>query len=129
MFVMPIGNEAFEAADRDGFALDAAHAFAFALVFLRADASADGRQAGRLMDDPVSGFKIAFGDLSDKIGNMDFDGTSADARVIFTAEAAFSFIDGLFGGIAESDFFEIFIAHVRCLGRHRIFLKGHIRHF
>ena len=119
---MPIGNKAFEATDGDGFALDAAHAFALALVFLRADAAADGRQAGRLMDDPVSGFKIAFGDLSDKFGDMDLDGTSADTRVVFAIQAAFGFIDGLFGGIAKGDLFEVFIAHVRCLGRHRIFL-------
>ena len=119
---MPIGDKAFEAADGDGFALDAAHTFALALVFLRADAAADGRQAGRLMDDPVSGFKIAFGDLRDKFGDMDLDGTSADTRVVFAIQAAFGFIDGLFGGIAEGDLFEVFIAHVRCLGRHRIFL-------
>lgn len=47
------------------------------------------------MDDLISGFEIAFGDLSDEIGNMDLYGTSSDARVIFTAEAAFCFIDGL----------------------------------
>ena len=45
MFVMPIGDEAFKSADCDGFAFDSAHAFAFALVFLRADAAADSRQA------------------------------------------------------------------------------------
>ena len=80
------------------------------------------------MDDLISGFEIAFGDLSDEIGNMDLYGTSSDARVIFTAEAAFCFIDGLFGCIAESDLFEVFIAHVRRLGRHRILFQGHIRH-
>ena len=80
------------------------------------------------MDDLISGFEIAFGYLSDEIGDMDFNGTSADARVIFTAKAAFCFIDGLFGCIAESDLFEVFITHIRRLGRHRILFQGHIRH-
>ena len=43
MRIVPVGNKAFESADADRFALDAAHALSLALIFLRTDASAHGR--------------------------------------------------------------------------------------
>ena len=80
--VVPVGNEPLQAADGDRLALDAAHALAFALRFLRAHPAAHGGQGAGLLNDLVRLFKFARGDFGDKIGDMYFDGAAADAGFV-----------------------------------------------
>ena len=68
--------EAFKSADADGFCLDAADTFAFALLFLRAYTTANGRKKVCGGDDLVCFLEFAFGNLRDEFGNSYADGTT-----------------------------------------------------
>ena len=79
---VPVRDEAFQSADRNRFALLAVHAFALALIFLRADTSADCRQGAVLSDNLVSCFKISLCHLLDEQRNLNIDRTSGHARFL-----------------------------------------------
>ena len=79
---MPVRDEAFQSADRNRFALLAMHAFALALIFLRADTSADCRQGAVLGNDFVSRFKISLCHLRNEQRNFNIDRTSGHARLL-----------------------------------------------
>ena len=51
VLAVPVGDEALQTADAHRLALDAAHALGLALRLLRADAAADRRQRGLLVED------------------------------------------------------------------------------
>ena len=118
-----IGAEPLQAADGHGLALFAPDALAFALAFLRADTAADGRQGVGIVNDLIGFIEVAFLHLGDKFRDPHIDGTAADARLFFTAHTAPRFFHGHFGGVAQSHFRKILIAHIRSLLRHFYFFR------
>ena len=140
MGVVPVGDEALEAADRDRFALDAAHTLALALRLLRTYAAADGGQGGGALDHLIGGLEIAGGDLLDEFGDVDVHRAAGHAGGIFAVEAAgdagfilavqaaLRFVERHLLGIAERDLIEVFVSDIRILRRHGILCKSHIRH-
>ena len=75
--------EALDAADRDGLVdvlQELAHrAELLALLLLRADAAADGRQKRRLLDDAERAREVARGGLREEARDVDRDGTALHA--------------------------------------------------
>ena len=104
---VPVCNEAFETADGNGFAFDAEDAFAFALVFLWADAAADGWQAGVLFEAFGRFGKVAFCEGSDEVWNVYMDWAAFNAAWFGAVEAALGFGDGCFFAVAEGNFAEV----------------------
>ena len=124
---VPVSDETFETTDRDRFALDAEHALAFALIFLWANAAADGWQTG-VGFQALSGFgEIAFGERSNKVRNVNMHRAAFDAARLCAMQAARRFGDGRFCAVAKRDFVEIGGAHFRVLHRHVMsrFFAGH----
>ena len=126
MFAMPVGNEALQTADADGFALDAANALAFALGFLRAYATADRRQGRLLIQHFERAFDILFGDLRDERGNIDAYRTGRYAGMILAVQAAPCFVNRHIIGITRCNLFKNLVAIVRRQRRHRALGHGHI---
>ena len=129
MLAMPVRHEALQTADADRLALDAAHAFGFTLRFLRANAAADRRQRGLLVQNLERALDILVGNAFDKRGNINANRARAYAGLVLAMQAAVSFLHGDFAGIAQRDFLEIRRADVRLLLRHRMLLKTHVRHY
>ena len=128
MRIVPVGGEALQPADTDGFALDAAHALAFALAFLGAYPAAHSGQGGGLGDHLISTLKIPCCHFLDEFGNMDAHGAARHAGMVFAVQAALGFVYGRFGGVAQGYFLEILIANLRGLGRHGVLLHRHVGH-
>ena len=82
VFTVPVSHKALQAANADGFALDAAHALALALVLLRADAAADGGQGRGLVNDLIGALIVLFGDLLDEFGDLDLHRAAGDAGMV-----------------------------------------------
>ena len=79
-----ICHKAFKAADGHRLALGPENALALALVFLRADAAADGGQAVGAFDNAVGGVHIANRHFADKVADGHFHRAAADAEGFFT---------------------------------------------
>ena len=88
VFTVPVSHKALQAANADGFALDAAHALALALVLLRADAAADSGKHGVLADGIEGTAEVLRADLLDKAGDVDVDGAALNAERLLAVEAA-----------------------------------------
>ena len=90
---MPVSYESFKTADCNGFALGALYALSLALVFLRADTTADCRKWAVLGNDFISCLEVSFGNLCDEIRNLDIYRTSGNTRFFAASQAAHSFSD------------------------------------
>ena len=66
---VPVGDKALQTTDADGLALDAADTLALALMLLRADTAADGRQCTGLGNHVIGGLKVALGHMLDEAGD------------------------------------------------------------
>ena len=91
---LPIGNITLEPADGDGIALLAGHTDDFALVFLWADATADGRQGVVLLDNGESTLEVRLLNLDDKPGDVDVHGATVDTLWFLALETAVGFDKG-----------------------------------
>ena len=98
---MVVGDEAFEGADGDGLVLDAHHAAAFALRFLRTYAAADGWQSRVVAEGDVGLVEVFLLDVLDEEGNVDAHGAGFDAAGLFALQTAVGLEDGLALGEAE----------------------------
>ena len=128
VFPIPVGDKAFQPSDGDAFSLFAAHAFALALRFLRADTAADRRQRAGFMNDMIGLFKFAFLDCLDEFRNVDRDRTAAHTRLGGAVQAALCFLTRHLLRIAQRDLLEVRAADHRILDRHLDFLQRHVRH-
>ena len=122
-FERTVGDETLEAADADGLALLAEDAVFLALVFLRADAAADGRQRVRFLDFRDSAVIVALFDLRDEFRDVDGHGAAFAALRHFAMQAAFCLRDRRLLVVAERDLVEIVRADARVLHRHRMFFE------
>ena len=128
MFPVPVGHEPLQPADADGFALDAPDALALALILLRADAAADGRQRAGPGDDLVGGLKVALGHLGDKAGDVDVHRAAGTAGVVLALQAALGFLHGHLGGVAQGHLLEVLVADVGVLAGHGTLFRVHVGH-
>ena len=126
--VVPVGNKTLQTADADRFALNAAHALAFALRLLRADTAADSRQGRGLRNNLIRALKVVLGDLFDEFRNMNIDRAAGNARHVLTIQAALCFVQRHFFGIAQCDLFKVLVANVRVLRGHGVLCHSHVRH-
>ena len=125
---MVVSNKTLERADAYRFTLDAANAFAFTLLFLRAYTSANGREEVCGGDDLICFFKFACGNLGNKFGNTYADRATLTAKRIFAVEASCRFFHCLLGRIAKANFFKISGADFGVLLRYGCFFGVHISH-
>ena len=123
-----VGHKALQTAYAHALALDASDAFALALLFLGADAAADGGQGVGGGDDVVSGVKVALGHLGDKLGDAHGHRAAGAAQGVLAVEAALCLVYGHLGGIAQGHLVKILVPYQRILLRHGIFLHLHISH-
>src|SRR3990172_6276260 len=86
-----IAHPAFQPPDGHGLERLADRADAFALVFLRTDAPADGGQEVGRGDGVVSAAVVLGADLRDEPGNVDAHGTAFDAGGVGTEQTALRF--------------------------------------
>ena len=126
--VVPVGDEALEAADAHGLVLDAADAFALALGLLGADAAAHGGQRAVLGDDLIGGLEVALRHLGDKLRDMDLHGAAGHAGHVLAVEAALRLVNGLLLGVAQGYLFKVAAADHGVLMGHRILVGTHIGH-
>ena len=117
---MPVCYETFQTADTDCFTLNGMNALALALVFLRADTTADGRQGTGFTDNLISRFEVSFCNFRDKIRNLDHNRAAGHARSLAALQAPHGFPDSHFLGVSGAHFEEVFISYVRSLFRHRV---------
>ena len=85
--IMAIGDKAFQASDGNWLAFGQKHAFAFALVFLRADPAANGWQAVGGVDYFIGFRQGAVRNLLDEIPDRHFNRTAADTFGLFALQA------------------------------------------
>ena len=125
---MVVRDEALKTANADALALDAAHALRFALLLLRADAAADGRQGVGGGDDLIRRVEVALGDLCDELRDTHLYGAASAAERILTVEAALCLVYCHFGGVAKGDLVEITGTNNGILFGHGILGHFHISH-
>jgi len=114
---LPVGDEALEATDGHRVPLLGQHALDLALVFLRADAAADGGQDVGLLDLPRRLGELALPHETDEAGDIHGDGAALDARGPLALQAAAGLGDRLLGGIAQRNLVEVVDADLgRLLG-------------
>ena len=125
---LPVGHVALEAADGDAlpdvFVDGADGAELLALVLLRADAAADGRQDARLADDAEGLGVVALGDLMDEGGDVDGDGAALHARGVLALEATAGLDPRLSLGIALGHLAHVALADVGRLHGHLLLGDG-----
>ena len=126
MLAVPVSDEALQTADAHGFALDAAHALGFALGLLGADAAADCRQGGLLVQDLKRALDVLVGDALDEGGDVDVHRAGGHAGLVLAVQAAAGLADGHFIGITGGHFLEHLVAIVGCEGGHRALGQAHI---
>ena len=97
--VVVVSYETFDAADCNGFALDAAVAELFALVFLGADTAANCGQAGVQRNDAVSFIVVALFSSLDESGDVQINRAALTAVRNLAVQAASSFVLYLFFGV------------------------------
>ena len=121
---LAVSHEAFEAADGDGFPALREDAVFLALIFLRADAAADGRQCIRLLDRCDGTVEVALLDLADERRDVYRDRASLAALRHLAVQAALSLGHCRFLIVAQSDFVKIVGTDFRVLYRHLVFLEN-----
>ena len=102
-----VTDKAFKPPDCHCFERLADGADAFALIFLWADASADGRQQAGLGQDVVGTAQILLADLLDEARDVDADRATRDAGLVRAHQAAIGFAQGFFEVVAAGHFFKI----------------------
>ena len=117
---MVVGHEALQTADGHRLSLGLEHAVAFALIFLRADAAADGGQTVGGLDDAVGRVEIAARHFTDEVADGHLHRAALDAAGILALQAAGGLLQGHFLGIAEGHLVKVAGAHVGGL-------TGHVR--
>ena len=101
-----VGNEALEVTDGNGFVTHfQMDTLRFALLLLRAYATADSRQRTGLVDDSRSLLYIAEFDLLDERRYIDVHGAAFDAARVLARQAAVALSERLFGCQAEVNLF------------------------
>ena len=124
-----VGAEALDATDCDGL-LDVLHqlahrAFLHALLLLWADASADGREKGGLLDDLERAGEIALSRLREEAGDVDRDGAALHAGLGGALQAAGGLALGHLGRVAKRDFLHVVGALLSVLLGHRLLRNRH----
>ena len=101
-----VGNEALKVTDGNGFVTHfQVDTLCFALLLLRAYATADGRQRTGLVDDSRSLLYIAEFDLLDERRYIDVHGAAFDAARVLARQATVALGDCLLGCQAEVHLF------------------------
>ena len=85
---LAVGGEALETADGHGFATLGKDAVFLALILLRADAAADGRQGIRFLDGRDGAVEVTLLDLGDERGDIDRNRTALAALRHLAVQAA-----------------------------------------
>ena len=119
---LAVSHEAFEAADGDGLPALREDAVLLALIFLWADATADGRQGIRLLDRRDSAVEVALLDLADEGRDVDGDRATLAALWYLAVQAALCLGHCRLLVVAESDFLKVMGTDFRVLYRHLVFL-------
>jgi hypothetical protein len=114
-----VADPAFEPADGDRLQRVAHGANALALIFLRADAAADGRQQIGGGDDVVGAAKIVFGDFLDETRDIDIDRAAPDAGLVRTHQASLRFIQRIVEPVAAGHLRKVLRPLLRSLFAHR----------
>ena len=129
VFPIPVGNKTLQAANRHWLALDTTDALALTLGLLGADTAGQSGQRVGGGDDFIGSLEIALLYLLDKFGDADVDRAALHTFGILAAQAALGFLHCHFGGVAQSDFFEVMGTNLRVLLRHGSLGQSHIRHY
>ena len=129
VFPVPVGNEPLQTADGHRLTLDAPDALALALGLLGTHTAGKSRQGVGGGDDFVSGLEIPLTNLGDELRDAHVDRAALHALGVLAVQAAASFLNGHFLGIAQGDFLEIPGTNQRFLLGHGNFLQRHISHF
>ena len=114
-----VRHETFELADGDRLALDAEHAAALALRFLRTHAPAHGGKRRVLRDDRGRAGDVAGGELRDETRDLQAHRAGGHAARVAAVQAAGRFQERLFLIVAVAYFFKIGRADLRVLLAHR----------
>ena len=120
MLTRIVGNKALQAADCYRLALDTQHALAFALVFLRADTSADSRQCTLLLKNFISLGKVFLCHLMDKLRNININRAAAYTTRFGAVQAALCLVYRHFLSVAKCYLLKVFVTHISRLLRHSI---------
>ena len=116
-----IGHEAFEFADMHSLTLLGKHAIALALTLVGAYATANCGQIAAVVDDTHGITEVAFGHLSDPVGNIIADRASLLASGHLAVETSLSLLDSLGQRIAVRHLFEIIyhglLSRINCFYR------------
>ena len=123
---VPVGDKTLKPSDADALALQAADTFGLALLFLRADAAADGGQRVGGGDDLVGGLKVALADLFEEAGDLDGHGAALAAGRVLAVEAAGGLLHGGVSVIAEGNLVKVAGADNGVLFRHGVLRHAHI---
>ena len=115
---LPVGDEAFEVADRERAELPAHHAGALALVLLRADAPGDRGQHVVLAHLGCRGAVVPLEHELDELADLDPDRAALLAGRLLALDAAQGFGPGLRRIEAQVDLLEVRAPHGRRLLRH-----------
>ena len=115
-----VSYETFQTTNSNRFAFDTKHTFTFALVFLRANATANCRQAILAFQDFNCFSEVFFSNCFDKFRNFYVYRTAFYTTRFRAVQAALCFIHCHFFSITKSYFFKVFITDISRLFRHGI---------
>ena len=121
---LAISDEALKAADGDGFAALREDAVLLALILLRADAAADGRQRIRLLDGRDGTVEVALLDLADEGRDVDRDRAALAALRDLAVQAALCLGHCRILIVAKGHFLKVMGTDFRVLYRHLVFLEN-----
>ena len=121
---LAISDETLEAADGDGFAALREDAVLLALILLRADAAADGRQRIRLLDGRDGTVEVALLDLADEGRDVDRDRAALAALRDLAVQAALCLGHCRILIVAKGHFLKVMGTDFRVLYRHLVFLEN-----
>jgi hypothetical protein len=109
MLPFPISDKTLKSTNSYWFTLYTQYAFKLALLFLRADPAANSRQPVGLFD-LLGGFsELPLGYEFNEFGYLNFYRAPFDAKRVLALNAAFRFLDRLFGRKTERDFIEVLL--------------------
>ena len=120
MLTCIVGNKALQTADCYRLALDTKHAFALALVFLRADTAADSRQGTLLLENFISLDKVFLRNLMDKLRNININRAAAYTTRFGAVQATLGLVYRHFLSVAKCYLLKVFVTHISRLLRHSI---------
>ena len=115
-----VGNKALQATDCYRLALNAKHAFTLALVFLRADTSADSGQGALLLENFISLGKVFLCHLMDKLRNININRAAAYTTRFGAVQATLCLVYRHFLSVAKCYLLKVFVTHISRLFRHSI---------